>query len=89
MGRGVTYNNGSGTVFVFNKTDFRKNETLYFNIDSPLNSTYYDGTPQRSPSFVINVNAEAQNPFLGTVTTWAKPITMILSSLSPATFSLY
>jgi hypothetical protein len=68
---------------------FRKNEILHFNIESPLNPTTYDGTPLRSGSFVVNVDAEAQNPFLGTVSTYANPITMILNYISPGIISFY
>ncbi|MBE9491585.1 MAG: hypothetical protein IMY70_01760 [Bacteroidetes bacterium] len=84
------YNNGSGTVFIFNKSIIKKNEKLNFNINTLLNSTYYNGNPIQSGVMVINVKAQAENPFLGKVTAYAKlPGTIILCYISPGIILLY
>jgi hypothetical protein len=84
------YNDGSGTVFVFNRTDLGKNEILHFFVDTPLNSTYYDGTPIQAGSLVINVSAQAENPFLGKVSAYVKlPGTIVLHYISPGVIYLY
>jgi hypothetical protein len=84
------YNDGSGTVLVFNRTDLGKNEIVHFFVDTPLNSTYYDGTPIQAGSLIINVRAEAENPFLGTVSAYVKlPGTIVLHYISPGAIYLY
>lgn len=84
------YNDGSGTVFIFNKTTLEMNEVLSFSVNTPLNQTYYDGTNLKSGVMAINVKAEAENPFLGKVKVYAKlPGTIILYYISPGTIWLY
>jgi hypothetical protein len=84
------YNNGSGTVFTFNKGVIQKDETLTFTLCTLLNETYYDGTPIRSGPMVVDVSAEAENPFLGDMLIHFKPSgTIILSYLTPGIIQLY
>ena len=84
------YNDSSGTVFVFNKTMIKMNEILSFSVNTPLNKTYYNGFDLKAGVMLINVKAEAENPFLGKVKAFAKlPGTIILYYISPGTIELY
>ena len=55
-----------------------------------LNDTYHDGAPIKPIPLVIDVCAEAENPFLGDMYAKVKlPGTIILNYLKPGTLFIY
>jgi len=85
-----TYTDGSGTVFTFNQSIIDMDETITFNINAPLNKTYYDVTQIKSDILVIPINAEAVNPYFGTVATRSGISgTIVLNYLIPGAMVLY
>lgn len=85
-----TYTDGSDTVFTFNQSVIDMDETITFNINAQLNKTYYDVTQIKSDIIIIPINAEAVNPYFGTVATRSGISgTIILNYLIPGAIVLY
>jgi len=83
------YDNGSGTIIIFNRSGILKSEVLAFNVYTPLSDTYSNGQKIHPGIMIIGIGAEAENPFLGLSSYTPLPPTIILSDLNHGVMSLY
>lgn len=83
------YDDGT-TKMVFDKNVIEMDETLTFNVKTTLNNNYVNGDKIKSCVMIIDLKAQAENPFIGRIYAKTKLLgTLVISELKKGYICLY